>query len=34
MRVDVLITCNAHFNEHIYAQVNRAKDPRIKVLFE
>lgn len=32
--LDVLITCDAHFNEHIYGQVNRAKDPRIRVLFE
>lgn len=32
--LDVLITCDAHFNERIYGQVNRAKDPWIRVLFE
>lgn len=30
----VLKTCDARFNEHTYAQVNTAKDARIKVLFE
>ena len=31
--LDVLVTCDARFNEHIYAQVNRAKDAMIKILF-